>query len=84
MQTKFSIFSFDLLIIIEEGNDYWALINMDIRVKLPPVLVKSEKLKITKPESIGEGNFGKIYQGELNTDGKSRVVAIKTLKGTNL
>ena len=64
----------------EEGNDYWALINVDLKVRLPPVLIKPEELKITS-DAISEGNFGKVYKGELSKGGEpKRDVAVKTLK----
>lgn len=67
----------------DSNGDYWAKINVDLKVKLNCFLVKPECLKLKDGQPIGEGNFGKIFLGELHNDGEDhgKQVAVKTLKG---
>ncbi|XP_067947924.1 uncharacterized protein [Watersipora subatra] len=66
--------------IYREDDEWLVHINIDLKAKLNPLLIEPESLKLKNQEPIGEGNFGKIYLGQLYKDRQVKTVAVKTLK----
>jgi len=58
---------------VEEDNQWFVSINIDLKAKLDSLLIESDA-----------GNFGTIYLGQMCSGESVKTVAVKTLKGNGI
>ena len=70
-----------MFVLAPENDECLLSLSEDLKAKLSSLDIKPDELKVDLENSIGRGNFGVIYMGELCRDEQCTTVAVKTLRG---
>ena len=63
-------------------NNVFVKLDPDLESKVKLIDIPYEDLQVTLSDSIGQGNFGLIYLGQLRQGEAITTVAVKLLKGS--